>query len=70
MSIGSGRHGRGMGPIGYCICLRCGYRVRKIPGVRCLEMKCPKCGAAMVREGSYHHQLYLERMKNKKLKEK
>ncbi len=51
MSIGRGRHGREMGPIGYCICLRCRYRVRKIPGVRCLEMKCPKCDAAMIREG-------------------
>jgi len=69
--IGLGRgfgrgFGRGMGPISYCICLRCGYRVPKQPGVRCLEMRCPKCGAAMVREGSYHHRLYLERLKKNK----
>ena len=53
--------GRGMGPSGYCICLKCGYRVAKQPGVRCMDMRCPNCGAVLIREGSEHHQLYLQR---------
>ena len=57
--------GRGMGSQGYCICLRCGYRAPKQPGVPCREMRCPKCGAVMVREGGYHHQLYLERRRKR-----
>jgi ribosomal protein S27AE len=57
--------GRGMGPLGFCICLRCGYRVKKEPGVRCMEIRCPRCGAVMIREGSEHHRLYLERKRDK-----
>ena len=67
MIPGYGRDHRrrlGMGPKGYCICLRCGYRIEKQPGVRCMDMRCPRCGAVMIREGSEHHKLYLER-KNK-----
>jgi len=60
LGFGPGR-GRGMGPVGYCICLRCGYRVPKQPGVRCMDLRCPRCGAALVREGSYHHQLFLRK---------
>lgn len=56
----------GMGPGGYCICLKCGYRVPKQRGVRCMDMRCPKCGSVMVREGFYHHNLYIEKMKNKR----
>jgi len=55
--------GHGMGPKGYCICLKCGYRMPKQRGVRCMDIHCPKCGSVMVREGSYHHQLFLEKKK-------
>ncbi len=55
-----------MGSQGYCICLRCGYRTPKQPGVPCREMRCPKCGAVLVREGGYHHQLYLKKVGNVK----
>jgi predicted RNA-binding Zn-ribbon protein involved in translation (DUF1610 family) len=51
----------GMGPGGYCVCLKCGYRIPKQRGVRCMDLHCPKCGAVMVREGSYHHNLYLQK---------
>jgi len=59
---GRGRGGR-LGPSGFCICLRCGYREPKRPGIRCMELRCPRCGAVLIREGSYHHQLYLDRLK-------
>ncbi len=55
----------GMGPGGYCICLKCGYRMPKERGVRCMDMHCPNCGSVMVREGSYHHRLYLQKKKEK-----
>lgn len=55
----------GMGPGGYCICLKCGYRIPKQRGIRCMDMHCPKCGSVMVREGSYHHNLYLQKKKEK-----
>jgi len=60
---GYGHRGRGSGrgPLGFCICLRCGYKMKKQPGVRCMEIRCPKCGAIMIREGSEHHRLYLEK---------
>jgi len=59
--VGRGGGRGGMGPGGYCICLRCGYRTPKQPGVRCMDMRCPKCGAVLIREGSYHHRRYLEK---------
>lgn len=38
---------------GYCVCLECGETVAHKTGSPCREMKCPKCGAFMVRKGSY-----------------
>lgn len=57
---GAGKHqgnpaGGGMGPVGYCVCPVCGYREPKKPGVPCRQIKCPVCGAYLVREGSPHH---------------
>lgn len=50
---GGGR-GRGggyrPGPGGQCLCPACGEKVPHQQGLPCFEMKCPKCGAAMVRE--------------------
>ena len=68
MGRGRGRGGEGrggMGPSGYCICLKCGYKVPKQPGVRCMDMKCPNCGSILIREGSEHHQIYLQKKKGK-----
>ena len=54
-----------MGPEGYCICVKCGTRYEHIPGVPCKDRRCEKCGTALVREGSEHHRLILERLKKK-----
>jgi len=40
----------GVGPIGKCVCYKCGYRFSHVHGKRCLDISCPKCGAKMVRE--------------------
>jgi len=50
---------------GYCICIKCNKRIAHTRGVPCRENKCPDCGKVMLREGGYHHRLYLEK-KNKK----
>jgi predicted Fe-Mo cluster-binding NifX family protein len=54
---GQGGSGRGRqggpfagGPGGYCVCPQCGQREPHGRGVPCMQMKCPKCGAAMTRE--------------------
>lgn len=46
---------------GYCICLHCGAKLPHAEGVPCRENDCPDCGIKMVREGSYHHKLYLSK---------
>jgi Na+-translocating ferredoxin:NAD+ oxidoreductase subunit B len=52
---GSGGGGRGggnrpgSGPDGACACPQCGHRVPHQVGVPCYSVKCPKCGATMVR---------------------
>ena len=53
--------GQALGPGGYCICPRCGYKERKEPGIACREKSCPVCGyPRMVRVGSYHYQRWKE----------
>jgi predicted amidophosphoribosyltransferase len=51
----------GLGPGGTCICPKCGQRAPHVAGTPCQETKCPRCGAKMLREGSYHHRLYEEK---------
>lgn len=46
---------------GFCICLRCNTKIPHQPGIPCKESRCPDCGKKMVRENSYHHQLYLKK---------
>lgn len=45
---------------GFCICIECNTKIPHQPGVPCRENSCPKCGKKMIRENSYHHQLYLK----------
>lgn len=54
-----------MGTGGDCICPKCGEKTPHKRGIPCQEERCPKCGAKMLREGSYHHEL-LEKKRAKK----
>ena len=49
-----GRQGRNKGGSygtgGFCACAKCGEKVPHQRGVKCTEVKCPKCGHVMVRE--------------------
>jgi NAD-dependent SIR2 family protein deacetylase len=55
----------GMGAGGHCVCPKCGYKIEHRRGVPCLEEKCPECGAKMLREDSYHHELLKEKQNKK-----
>jgi hypothetical protein len=46
---------------GNCICVHCNIVIPHVKGKPCRENDCPKCGKKMMREGSYHHQLYLQK---------
>ena len=56
MGRGRGLGGKGRmggfaaGPIGNCICPKCGYKEPHQIGVPCYQKKCPKCGSPMTRE--------------------
>jgi hypothetical protein len=38
------------GPKGTCVCPECGYEGPHKPGISCIEVKCEKCGALMIRK--------------------
>jgi predicted nucleic-acid-binding Zn-ribbon protein len=59
-------HKHGMGPVGRCICPKCGHTTAHQPGLPCQQQKCPKCGARMMREGSWHHNLVIEKKLGRK----
>lgn len=61
------KHGQhqGKGAGGTCVCPKCRERIPHKAGVPCQEEKCPKCGAKMLREGSYHYQLWKEKQQGK-----
>jgi hypothetical protein len=46
---------------GYCICVYCNTRLPHPKGEPCRDHICPQCGKRMMREGGYHHQLYLQK---------
>lgn len=49
MGQGGQRKGMGAGPEGYCVCPECGEKTQHTAGTPCTSMRCPKCGAGMVR---------------------
>jgi cation diffusion facilitator family transporter len=40
----------GKGPVGYCICSKCGYKIAHQRGVPCSSLKCPACNTNLERE--------------------
>lgn len=50
----------------FCICVSCDLKIPHKRGVPCRSNKCPNCGRIMFKEGSYHHQLYLKKLKEEK----
>ena len=57
------RHEMGSG--GFCVCPKCGERMTHSRGEPCDQELCPQCGAKMMREGSHHHQLLMEKRAGK-----
>ncbi len=55
----------GMGSGGHCVCPKCGEEIPHRRGIPCQDERCPNCGAKMVREGSYHHNLIKEKKRKK-----
>jgi len=44
-----------------CICIHCGAKTKHKPGEPCHLTNCSRCGKPMMREGSYHHRLHLQK---------
>jgi len=51
----------GLGPVGFCICPKCGYRKPHVARIPCHEETCPKCGSRLIREGSIHQRRLLKK---------
>jgi len=49
---GRGRNGGPIagGAVGNCLCPQCNHRQPHERGVPCMQIKCPQCGTAMIRE--------------------
>ena len=50
MGRGSRGGGYGLGPRGECACPDCGTTAPHQQGLPCVQMKCAKCGASMIRQ--------------------
>jgi predicted amidophosphoribosyltransferase len=53
-----------MGESGECICPKCDRRIAHRDGVRCQDERCERCGAKMLRVGSEHYRLWLEKKRS------
>ncbi|ASB47909.1 ferredoxin [Alkalitalea saponilacus] len=49
---------------GDCICVHCNIKYIHKPGIPCREKVCEKCHKPLMREGSFHHQLYLKKLQD------
>jgi peptide subunit release factor 1 (eRF1) len=47
------RRGLGLGGVDYCTCPKCGYKEKHQKGLPCVQIKCPKCGTALLGEICY-----------------
>ncbi|MGD9489689.1 MAG: ferredoxin [Calditrichaceae bacterium] len=52
-----------LGDGGYCVCPKCNHRAPHKNGVPCQEERCPNCNAKLLREGSDHHKMFLDKKK-------
>lgn len=59
------QHSGRMGAGGFCVCISCGFRKPHERGVPCMKEKCPNCGKALMREGSEHYRLAVDKKKKK-----
>ncbi len=50
---------------GWCICVKCDIKIPHYKGQPCREQSCEICGVPLMREGHYHHQLYLKKIGDK-----
>lgn len=57
-----------LGPGGFCVCPKCGERIRHRTGVPCREERCPNCGGSMLRKGSSHYKLWIREIGERKSK--
>lgn len=55
------RNRAGMGTTGECVCVKCGYTVKKEAGIPCLKVKCPVCGSVLLRKGGRHYNDAMEK---------
>ncbi len=57
----------GTGPQGseQCICPKCGYTQKHMPGQPCRSKFCPECHVSLIREHSPHHQQLIKKLNNK-----
>lgn len=46
---------------GFCICVHCNIKIPHKKGQPCRAMFCNTCGKKLMREGNYHHLLYLKK---------
>ncbi|MCW8964492.1 MAG: ferredoxin [Gammaproteobacteria bacterium] len=59
-------HRHDMGAGGRCICTKCDKTIAHRDSVPCREERCPECDAKMLREGSHHHELFLQKHSKEK----
>ena len=54
-----------MGAEGFCVCPKCGEKTAHHRGIPCQDEHCQSCGSKLLREGSSHHQLFLQKQAEK-----